>query len=53
MKLPKQFSQRARTLFLIVHLWTGLALGLWLIMIGLTGSVLAWRSEFTGWEARQ
>ena len=53
MKLPRKFSQSARKTFFVIHLWTGLILGLWLVMIGLTGSVLAWRSEFTGWEARQ
>lgn len=52
MRLPKQFSKKARNYFLIIHLWTGLALGLWFVMIGLTGTVLAWRSEFTSWEAR-
>jgi uncharacterized iron-regulated membrane protein len=52
MRLPRTFSQRARKTFLILHLWTGLGLGLWLILMGLTGSVLAWRSEFTSWEAR-
>jgi uncharacterized iron-regulated membrane protein len=53
MRLPKQFSQKARKTFYFIHLWTGLILGLWLVLLGLTGSVLAWRSEFTGWEARQ
>lgn len=52
MKLPRKFSQSARKTCFVIHLWTGLILGLWLVMIGLTGSVLAWRSEFTGWEAR-
>ncbi len=52
MRLPKQFSKKARNYFLIIHLWTGLALGLWFVMIGISGSVLAWRSEFTSWEAR-
>ena len=53
MKLPRKFSQTARKTCFVIHLWTGLILGLWFVVIGLSGSVLAWRSEFTGWEARQ
>lgn len=37
--------QRRRKAWLQVHLWLGLALGLWLSVIGLTGSVLAFYRE--------
>lgn len=42
MKLPHTFSRRARKVFFFIHLWTGLILGLWFVVIGLTGSTLAW-----------
>jgi hypothetical protein len=43
-------SHRARRLFIIIHLWLGLFLGAWFSLIGVTGSVLAWRGELNGWE---
>jgi uncharacterized iron-regulated membrane protein len=42
MNLPSKFSRRVRRVFYVLHLWTGLILGLWFAYIGLTGSVLAW-----------
>ncbi len=42
MKLPHHTSRVARRIFFFIHLWTGLILGLWFVMIGLTGSSLAW-----------
>ncbi len=45
-------SHRARRVFLIVHLWLGLVIGLWFSLIGLSGSVLAWRSELSAMELR-
>ena len=35
-------ASRARKIFFVVHLWLGLILGAWLVMMGATGSVLAW-----------
>ncbi len=52
MKLPRTVAKNARKVFYFIHLWTGLVLGLWFVAIGLTGSVLAWRSEWTTWETR-
>ena len=37
-----------RALFQI-HLWTGLALGLYLVMLSVTGSVLVYRNELDGY----
>lgn len=42
MKLSPRFSRITRRCFFFIHLWTGVILGLWLVAIGLTGSVLAW-----------
>jgi uncharacterized iron-regulated membrane protein len=44
------FSHRARRVFFFIHLWMGLILGLWFALIGLSGSVLAWRFELQGME---
>ena len=43
-------SHRARRVFLWLHLWLGLILGLWFSLIGLSGSVLTWRGELGAWE---
>ena len=43
-------SHRARRIFIWLHLWLGLGLGLWFSLIGLSGSVLAWRGELGAWE---
>lgn len=43
-------SHRARRVFIWLHLWLGLILGLWFSLIGLSGSVLTWRSELGAWE---
>lgn len=53
MRLPRKFSQKSRKLFYFIHLWTGLILGLWLVAMGLTGSVLSWKTELNEWQARQ
>ena len=45
-------SHRARRVFIFIHLWLGLVIGLWFSLIGLSGSVLAWRSELTAMELR-
>lgn len=52
MKLPKRFSRRARKVFFFVHLWTGLIVGLWFAMMGVTGSVLAWLPELLSTELK-
>ena len=43
-------SHRARRIFIWLHLWLGLGLGLWFSLIGISGSVLAWRGELGAWE---
>ena len=43
-------SHRARRIFIWLHLWLGLGLGVWFSLIGISGSVLAWRSELGAWE---
>lgn len=53
MRLPRKFSQKSRKLFYFIHLWTGLILGLWLVMMGLTGSILSWKTELNEWQVRQ
>lgn len=53
MRFSKKFSHRSRKVFYFIHLWTGLLLGLWLVMMGLTGSILSWKAEMTEWEVRQ
>lgn len=53
MRFSKKFAQKSRKVFYFIHLWTGLLLGLWLVMMGLTGSILAWKSELVEWETRQ
>jgi uncharacterized iron-regulated membrane protein len=53
MRLPKKFSQKSRKVFFFIHLWTGLLIGLWFVMMGLTGSLLSWKSEIGEWEARR
>ncbi|MGV3724579.1 MAG: PepSY-associated TM helix domain-containing protein [Actinomycetota bacterium] len=42
--------QRARKLFVVVHRWIGLILGLWLVLVAVTGSLMAWRGEIGGME---
>jgi uncharacterized iron-regulated membrane protein len=42
MKLSHHNARKARKVFFFIHLWTGVILGLWFVMIGLTGSSLAW-----------
>ena len=46
------FGQRARKVLIVVHLWTGLGLGLWFALMGVTGSVVAWRHEISAFEWR-
>ena len=43
-------SHRARRIFIWLHLWLGLILGLWFSLIGISGSVLTWRTEIGAWE---
>lgn len=50
MKARVLLSHRARRIFFFIHLWTGLILGAWFALIGITGSVLAWRGELSGME---
>jgi uncharacterized iron-regulated membrane protein len=53
MKARVLFAHRARRIFFFVHLWLGLILGIWFSLLGLSGSVLAWRFELQGWELSQ
>ena len=41
---------RARKIFFVLHLWLGLILGAWLVMMGATGSVLAWLPDLLPME---
>ncbi len=43
--MKSRFPQRARRVLVWSHLWLGLILGAWFSLIGLTGSVLTWRTE--------
>jgi uncharacterized iron-regulated membrane protein len=47
LKAPATLALR-RFLFQ-VHLWLGIALGLYVLMISVTGSAIVLRSQFTGW----
>lgn len=51
MKLSHHTARRLRRIFFFIHLWTGVILGLWFVMIGLTGSSLAW-PELIGAEMK-
>jgi uncharacterized iron-regulated membrane protein len=51
MKLSHHSARKLRQVLFFIHLWTGVILGLWLVMIGLTGSVLAW-PELIGAEMK-
>jgi len=51
MKLSHHTARKARKVFFFIHLWTGVILGLWFVMIGLTGSSLAW-PELIGAEMK-
>lgn len=33
----------------LVHRWLGLGLGLWFVMVGLSGAMLVWRDELDAW----
>ena len=44
--LPHRF----RVFLIKVHRWIGLLLGAWLLLVALTGSLMAWRGELTGIE---
>ena len=43
-------SHRIRAFIVKVHRWIGLILGAWLVLVALTGSLMAWRGELTGIE---
>jgi len=45
--------QRARKLLVSVHRWIGLILGLWLVLVAVTGSLMAWRGEINAWEMQK
>jgi len=51
MKLSHHTARKTRKIFFFIHLWTGVILGLWFVMIGLTGSSLAW-PELIGAEMK-
>ena len=42
-------SRSVRSVLLKVHLYTGMTLGLYLVVMGLSGSVLVFHSELEGW----
>lgn len=53
MSTRTSFAQRARSVFFVTHLWLGLTLGAWFVLLGVTGSVLAWREELSAAEIRR
>jgi len=42
-------TQMARKFFVFLHRWAGLAMAVFLVVVGLTGSVLAFREELDVW----
>jgi len=48
----KSFSHRLRRLLIDVHRWTALIFGLWFVLVGVTGFLMAWRAEISGMELR-
>ncbi|SDC23583.1 Uncharacterized iron-regulated membrane protein [Cupriavidus sp. YR651] len=42
-------SGRLRTVFVKLHLYVGLSFGLLFVLMGLTGTVIAWRDELDTW----
>lgn len=46
-------AQRVRRAIFLIHLWVGLGLGLFFVVMGLTGSAMAWKDELYMWEARR
>jgi uncharacterized iron-regulated membrane protein len=49
-KRPGRF-QLDRQFFVLAHRWVGLAMALFIVLAGLTGSALAFREELEAWLA--
>jgi uncharacterized iron-regulated membrane protein len=45
-----KFTHRLRRAVFLLHLWIGLTVGLWFVVMGLTGSVMAWHDPMVSWE---
>jgi uncharacterized iron-regulated membrane protein len=45
-----KFTHRLRRAVFLAHLWVGLTVGLWFVVMGLTGSVMAWHDPMVSWE---
>jgi uncharacterized iron-regulated membrane protein len=46
-------GQRARKIVFFLHLWIGLIAGGWFVLMGLSGSILAWKEEGIVWELKR
>lgn len=44
------FKHRLRKTLVWLHLWAGLTVGAWFVLMGLTGSVMAWHQPMVTWE---
>lgn len=49
MSRSRRLETRVRSLVLVGHRWAGLTLACFLVLIGLTGAILAFRDEIDGW----
>lgn len=45
-----RFKHRLRRALVWLHLWIGLTVGLWFVVMGLSGSVMAWHQPMVTWE---
>jgi uncharacterized iron-regulated membrane protein len=50
--MKQRMARRARKTIFLLHLWVGVLIGGWFAVMGLTGSVLAWKAEGITWELR-
>lgn len=50
--LRPRAASNARRVFFTVHLWLGLVIGAWFVLIGLTGSVAAWLPQLVPLELK-
>lgn len=40
---------RVRKTFFQIHLWVGAGVGLYVVLMSLTGSIIVFRNELSGW----
>lgn len=46
---PTTVHTRPRSRWQTVHRWLGVGIGLWFMLVGLTGALLVWRDELDAW----